>query len=61
MNPDITMASDGSVGYPHQYGLQGQLGLVTPKWVQAAAQTTEIYMAFGDKVGHGHQHRPQLQ
>lgn len=54
MNPDITMASDGSVGHPHQYGLQRQHCLLTSKWVQAAAQTTEIYIASGAKTHQGY-------
>ena len=45
VNPDTTMASDGSVDLPHQYGPPRQLRTVTSKWVQAAA--------------HDHQHRPQ--
>lgn len=33
----------------------------TSAWTQAAAQTTDIWMAFSGNTGHSHQHRPWLQ
>lgn len=44
-----------------QKGLWQQLSPWISAWLQAAAQTTGIHMAFNGNRGHQHQHRPQLQ
>lgn len=33
----------------------------TPTWLQVAAQDLDIHVAFGDNMGHVHQHRSHLQ
>lgn len=59
---DITMNSDGSEDCPHQLALRSSTDLQHSHrksiWLQAAAQTIDIHIAFG---GMWHQYRPWLQ
>lgn len=58
MGLDTTMAS--STAHSGQYGLQWPHGPWASPWLQVAAQTMNIHMAFEVHMGHRHQHRPWL-
>jgi hypothetical protein len=55
---DIYMVSGNSPGHSHQYGPLWQYSPLTSTWIQDAAHTMGILMAFGGNMGHGRQHRP---
>lgn len=54
-------APGDSTGYSDQYGPHQPNGSKIPTWLQAAAHTSGILMAFSGSTSHRHQHRPWLQ
>lgn len=61
MGPDVSMASDASVGHSDQCVPVQQHRPQASAWFQVAAQTVDICLAFGGILGHGHQHGPNFQ
>lgn len=59
-DPNISMALGVSADHPHQYGPQQLHSQKISTSLQAAAQTTDILMAFGGNMGHRNQHRLSL-
>ena len=55
--PEMAMQAPHTNMPPHLGGPRPQ----TSTWLQAAAQITDIHMAFDGNTGHRHQHTPQLQ
>ena len=51
---DTIMVLGSSRGHSYQHGLPWQCGPQTSTWLQAEAQTSENYLAFGGNRRHGH-------